>query len=118
MTKRYIYFYLMKPEPERIPQVAPDHVGHWHGLGLRGYTGGPFADKNGGLITFEAEDLDEAERTVAEDPFVQANLLQQRWVKEWLPETPTGDGALRPVAAGEGNYGLAVEGEPREAGSG
>jgi len=47
------------------------------------YSGGPFADMSGGLITFEAQGVQEAERLVAGDPFLQDGLLERHWVKEW-----------------------------------
>jgi uncharacterized protein YciI len=43
----------------------------------------PFADRSGGLITFEASSLSEAGQLVADDPFVQEDLLERRWVMEW-----------------------------------
>jgi uncharacterized protein YciI len=94
--RRYVYFYLMKREPGRVREIAPDHVAYWDRLGLRGYVGGPFADRDGGLITFEAEDLDQAERAIEEDPFVVADLVQQRWTKEWLAEAPISTGLPAP----------------------
>ena len=81
---RVLYFYLMKEATDRVGVVAPDHAEYWRGLGLREYRGGPFADRSGGLITFEASSVDEAERLVADDPFVREDLLERRWVKEWL----------------------------------
>jgi uncharacterized protein YciI len=68
---RFSYFYFMKEDPERVRAVAPQHVAHWRGLGLREYVGGPFADKSGGLITFEAPSVEAAERHVGNDPFVR-----------------------------------------------
>jgi hypothetical protein len=77
----------MKPEPERVRTIAPRHAGYWRGLALRGYRGGPFADKSGGLITFDAESQEEAEELVSGDPFVQEGLLGRHWINEWLHET-------------------------------
>ncbi len=48
--------------------------------------GGPFTDRSGGLITFIAKDLKEAEGIVSRDPFVQKKVLEKYWVKEWLVE--------------------------------
>lgn len=83
---RVLYFYLMKDATDRVRTVAPDHAAYWRGLQLREYVGGPFADRSGGLIAFEAPSVDEAEGLVADDPFVQRDLLERRWVKEWLIE--------------------------------
>jgi len=55
----------------------------WRRLRLMNYSGGPFADMSGGLITFEAQGVQEAERLVAGDPFLQDGLLERHWVKEW-----------------------------------
>ena len=55
-------------------------------LGERDYLGGPFADRSGGLITFQAGSIPEAERLVAHDPFVREDLLERRWVKEWITD--------------------------------
>lgn len=80
---RVLYFYLMRDAPDRVREIAPEHAAYWHGLGLRDYLGGPFADRSGGLITFEIAFAEEAERLVADDPFVREDLLERRWVKEW-----------------------------------
>lgn len=86
MSARYAYFYFMRPDGDRIPAVAPEHVTHWHALGLDDYLGGPFEDRSGSLITFRAEDAAQAERAVAGDPFVKDGLLETYWLKRWSPE--------------------------------
>jgi uncharacterized protein YciI len=75
---RILYFYLMSDAPDRVRTVAPRHAAYWRELGLGQYLGGPFADRSGGLITFEADSIFEAEQLVADDPFVQEDLLQRR----------------------------------------
>jgi uncharacterized protein YciI len=80
---RFLYFYLMRGEPDRVRGIAPEHAAYWHALELRDYLGGPFADRSGGLITFEIPSAEDAERLVAGDPFVQEDLLERRWVQEW-----------------------------------
>ena len=55
-------------------------------LELRGYLGGPFADRSGGLISFETNTHDDAARLVADDPFVREGLVERSWVKEWKVE--------------------------------
>jgi uncharacterized protein YciI len=86
MSTRFVYFYLMTDDPERVRVAAPRHAEHWRRLGLSGYLGGPFQDRTGGLITFEAADRGEAERAVSTDPFVEDGLLDVYWLKEWTPE--------------------------------
>jgi uncharacterized protein YciI len=83
MVTRFAHFYFMKNEPARIQAVAPRHHEYWARLRLAGYSGGPFADRSGGLITFEAQDADHARRLVANDPFVLEDILESRWLKEW-----------------------------------
>jgi uncharacterized protein YciI len=48
--------------------------------------GGPFADRSGGLITFEAESIEEATRIITSGPFVTKDLLEDKWIKEWIVE--------------------------------
>ena len=80
---RILYFYLMSDAPDRVRKVAPLHAAYWRQLGLDQYLGGPFTDRSGGLITFEAGSISQAEQLVADDPFALENLLKRRWVKEW-----------------------------------
>ncbi len=86
MKRSFAFFYLMKPLPEGIREAVPLHVEYWKSRNLAGYSGGPFADRSGGLIVFEATSLAEATRLVEADSFVKRDLLQSRWVKEWMPE--------------------------------
>lgn len=81
---RFLYFYLMRDAPDRVRAAAPKHAGYWRQLRLNGYRGGPFADRSGGLITFEAESGAAAQALVANDPFLREDLLERHWVKEWL----------------------------------
>ena len=81
---RLLYFYLMSDAPARVQAVAPEHAAYWRELGLSGYLGGPFGDRSGGMITFETGSVTEAEQLVANDPFVREDLLEGRWVKEWM----------------------------------
>jgi uncharacterized protein YciI len=80
---RFLYFYLMKHDPDAVRAAAAEHASYWHSLGLANYLGGPFADRSGGLITFEAESSAEAEQLVADDPFPQQGLIEQSWLKQW-----------------------------------
>lgn len=81
---RSVHLYFMRNEPERVQEVAPQHAEYWRDLALPGYFGGPFADRSGGLITFEAESLQKAEQLVANDPFVTRDLVESRSLKEWI----------------------------------
>ncbi|MFQ5627426.1 MAG: YciI family protein [bacterium] len=86
MNKRFAYFYFMKPEPDKIRQLVPAHVEYWRKCSLTNYSGGPFADRSGGLITFEATNLDETKKIVINDPFVLNDVLESNWIKEWVVE--------------------------------
>jgi len=81
----FVYFYLMKSDEEAVRRTAPSHAAYWNELMLAGYTGGPFADRSGGLIMFIAPDSDQAGRLVEGDPFRRGELLEQMWLKEWSP---------------------------------
>lgn len=80
---RFAYMYFMTDEPDRVRAVAPQHVGYWSSLAVTRYLGGPFADRSGGLITFETESDEKAERLVSDDPFLRQGLLSSHWLKEW-----------------------------------
>jgi uncharacterized protein YciI len=86
VSPRFAYFYLMKDEPTRVRAAVSRHVSHWRRVRLAGYLGGPFEDKTGGLITFEAGDISAAREAVHGDPFAQDGLLDSSWLKEWRPE--------------------------------
>lgn len=83
---RFAYFYFMKGEPEDIRHLAPKHAAYWRGRALEGYEGGPFSDRTGGLITFEAQDRGLAAGLVASDPFQLGGVIGDSWLKEWRPE--------------------------------
>jgi uncharacterized protein YciI len=92
---RFAYVYFMKPEPDRVRAIAPHHAAYWQQLALRDYCGGPFADRSGGLITFDAESPGRAEELVSGDPFRRERLLERHSIKEWITDTgpPSGDKA-------------------------
>ncbi len=83
----YAYFYLMKADPDRVRVVAPRHASYWRKLRLAHYVGGPFEDRTGGLITFDANDAAAAQRAVRGDPFVIEGLVEAHWLKQWTPES-------------------------------
>ncbi len=84
--RRFAYFYFMRNEPEGIGRAIGAHVEHWKSSSLPDYIGGPFADRSGGLISFSAESLEQAGSLVQNDPFVVADLVAQKWLKEWQVE--------------------------------
>jgi len=84
--KRFIYFYFNRNEPEKIRQVVPAHVGYWKSANVKGYMGGPFGDRTGGLISFVAPSLQDATEIILQDPFIVENLISEKWIKEWILE--------------------------------
>jgi uncharacterized protein YciI len=86
MSPRFAYIYFMRDDPDRVRDTVPRHVSYWRERELRSYLGGPFEDRSGGLITFEAEDEEGARRAVDKDPFLLAGLLAEQWLKQWAPE--------------------------------
>jgi uncharacterized protein YciI len=84
--KRFVYFYFNRNEPEKIRQVVPAHVGYWKSANVKGYMGSPFGDRTGGLISFVAPSLQDATEIILQDPFIREDLVEQKWIKEWLLE--------------------------------
>jgi uncharacterized protein YciI len=84
VSKRFLYVYFMKDATDRIRAAAPRHAVYWKERALPNYLGGPFADRSGGLITFETDSDAEAERLVTNDPFLREGLLERHWVKRWV----------------------------------
>ena len=84
--RRFAYFYFMRNEPEGIGRTIKAHVEHWQSSALTDYVGGPFSDRSGGLISFSAESSEQADSLVRNDPFVVADLVAQKWLKEWQVE--------------------------------
>jgi hypothetical protein len=41
---RFLFFYLMTDDPDRVREVAPQHSAYWGRQALTGYLGGPFAE--------------------------------------------------------------------------
>jgi uncharacterized protein YciI len=82
MTWAYVYF--MKDDAARVREVAAHHARYWSETGSP-VRGGPFSDRSGGLIIFEAKDGGAAEQMVADDPFQRAALLEPWWLKAWEP---------------------------------
>jgi uncharacterized protein YciI len=84
--KHFVYFYFNRNEPEKIRQVVSDHVQYWKAANLKGYMGGPFADRTGGLISFVASSLEDATEIILQDPFILQDLIAEKWIKEWIVE--------------------------------
>jgi uncharacterized protein YciI len=83
---RFVYCYSMKEDPDAVREAAPQHAAYWHELRLARYLGGPFADRSGGLISFEATAEGRALQLVSDDPFQRMGLIKDWWLKVWIPE--------------------------------
>lgn len=86
MLKQFVYFYLMKNHSEKVGKIVPEHIRYWKGTKPINYSGGPFSDRSGGLILFEAKDMETAIVLAMNDPFVVEELIEEKWVKEWIRE--------------------------------
>lgn len=86
MLKQFVYFYLMQNDPDKVGKTVPEHVRYWKDNEPSNYSGGPFSDRSGGLILFEAEDMEAATDLAMNDPFVVEELIEDKWVKEWIRE--------------------------------
>ena len=86
-NRRFIFFYFNRNEPEKLREVVPAHVQYWKTADLKIYAGGPFADRSGGLISFAAQSLEKAREIILRDPFMQEDLIEQKWIREWIVES-------------------------------
>mgnify|MGYP001617745210 CR=1 FL=1 len=86
MLKQFVFFYLMTNNPEKIRNMVPEHIRYWKDRKPINYSGGPFSDRSGGLILFEAENMEMATKLAMNDPFVVQDIIESKWVKEWIRE--------------------------------
>ena len=83
----FVYFYFNRNEPEKIRQVVSAHVQYWNTANVKGYMGGPFGDRTGGLISFVASSLQDATEIILQDQFfIVEDLISEKWIKEWILE--------------------------------
>jgi uncharacterized protein YciI len=86
MLKQFVFFYLMTNNPEKIRNIVPEHIRYWKDSKPINYSGGPFSDRSGGLILFEAENMETATNLAMNDTFVVQDIIESKWVKEWIRE--------------------------------
>ncbi len=84
MITQYAFFYLMKQNSPKIPELIPSHVKYWEKNKPSDYIGGPFKDQSGGLILFKVENIETANVLVKNDPFIIGNAIEESWIKEWM----------------------------------
>jgi uncharacterized protein YciI len=82
--RRFVYFYFNRNEPKKVRQVVSAHIQYWNMANVKGYMGGPFGDRTGGLISFVAPNLQRATEIILQDPFILEDLISEKWIKEWL----------------------------------
>jgi uncharacterized protein YciI len=86
VAKQFVFFYLMKGEAAKIGAIVPAHIDYWAVNSSANPTGGPFADRSGGMILFETATVHGAEQLAHNDPFVIERVIEALWIKEWMPE--------------------------------
>ncbi|MGF1505079.1 MAG: hypothetical protein ACFB51_08115 [Anaerolineae bacterium] len=82
--KRFVYFYLMKNDPDAIRAAAPHHARYWRDKALPHFQGGPFVDHSGGCITFAVASVEMARELITRDPFRTNDCLSRYFLMEWL----------------------------------
>lgn len=62
-----------------------DHVAYLNKLKAEGalVAAGPYGDKTGGTILYQADDEAAAEKLVAGDPYTQLDVTKDRFLREW-----------------------------------
>jgi uncharacterized protein YciI len=75
------------PDLSKIAEIRPKHREYLGGLLKDGKLAisGPFTDDSGGLLVYETETVEEAERLIAEDPFSKAGVFATWRIRPWNP---------------------------------
>ncbi len=75
------------PDKTKIAEIRPAHRQYLTGLKARGKLAvcGPFTDDSGGLIVYEADTRDEAEKLIQADPFDQNGIFVRYELRPWNP---------------------------------
>ena len=81
-----LFFNFVKNNSEKIGDIVPLHITYWKNQKLDNYSGGPFADRTGGLIMFESSDIEKTMKLTDKDPFIEHDIIDSKWVKEWIQE--------------------------------
>jgi uncharacterized protein YciI len=69
----------------KIAEIRPLHRHYLTGLKAKGQLAvcGPFTDDSGGLIVYEADSADQAERLIRDDPFHKNGIFQKYQLRPW-----------------------------------
>lgn len=84
MERIFVFCYFMKFDPKALRTRIPAQIAYWEKYAPENFSGGPFNDRSGGMITFSAPDQEAAESICRDDPFVTEGLVDAYWVREWL----------------------------------
>ena len=83
-VKHFAFVYFMKDTPHKIREVVPYHVDYWNHNRPERYVGGPFADRTGGLISFEASSQSRKRAALSTMTLsVSMDCSKTSWIKEW-----------------------------------
>lgn len=84
MRETYAYFYFMAKDIPNFPSLLEKHIAYWKDHSEIVTQSGPFSDRSGGLIVFEAANEKTAQKIAKDDPFVLSGALEQSWLKAWV----------------------------------
>lgn len=72
---------------EKFREVRPRHRDYLLELTEQGKVAmaGPMADNSGGVVLFQADDLDELHKLIDADPYYTEGAVAARTVREFLP---------------------------------
>ncbi len=73
------------PDSATIAKARPAHREYLTGLREKGrlVISGPFADDAGGLLVYEAEDVEQVESLIREDPFAKQGVFLSWEIRPW-----------------------------------
>ena len=81
----YVIITELVTSPEEAAKHRDAHYAFIESLKNQGkiFASGPFADGKGGMIILSAESLEEAERTIKEDPYIKSGVRRCVMIREW-----------------------------------
>lgn len=87
---KYVLQLAFDKDNERRLAIRPRHREYLRVLLERGklHTAGPWADDGGALIIYEVTDEVEARALLADDPYVEADVVTPVALRAWVPILP------------------------------
>lgn len=72
-------------DTDQRAQRRDDHVAYLNKLKDDGslVAAGPYSDLSGGTILYQADTTEDAEKLIAGDPYTQADVTKNRYLREW-----------------------------------